>query len=138
MSLHPALLYEMLDAEIEVTQHRLLGKVAGIRRTRHFVQVPLRAANDQQVWLTLSGENYDADPFSVSVVDAEGPVGAELWPPSLFGGMHPVTGQPFVCVQGCAEYYSHPSHFRDRWDAVRPRLRLPNLLDHLLRRAGVP
>jgi hypothetical protein len=138
MTLHSALLFEMLDAEIEVTRQRLQGRVADIRRTWHVIQVPLRAANDQPVWLTLSGEKYDSDPFSVSVVDAEGRAGAELWPPSLLGGLHPVTGQPFVCVQGCAEYYTHPSHFRDRWDAVRSRLRLPDLLDHLLRRAGVP
>ena len=46
-------------------------------------------------------------------------------------------GRPFACVQGCAEYYTHTSHFQDRWDASRPRLRLADLLDHLLRRAGI-
>ena len=51
-------------------------------------------------------------------------------------GVHPVTGEPFACVRGTWEYYLHTSHHQERWDAHRPRLRLADLLDHLLRKAG--
>jgi len=54
----------------------------------------------------------------------------------LAAGVHPVTGEPFACVRGTWEYYLHTSHHQERWDAHRPRLRLADLLDHLLRKAG--
>ena len=53
-------------------------------------------------------------------------------------GLHPVLNRPFACIRGCAEYYCHPSHLQERWDTLRNTLRLADLLDHALRRAGRP
>lgn len=137
MSLHPTLLHQLLDAEIAVARQRLGQRVTGIHREGHVVRTPVPAPDGRQVWLSLSGLHYDAEPLSVFVADQDGSTAAGLWPPSLLAGVHPVLGRPFACVQGCAEYYTHTSHFQDRWDASRPRLRLADLLDHLLRRAGI-
>jgi len=137
VSLHPTLLHQLLDAEVAVARNRLGQRVTGIHRDGYVVRTPVRAPDRRQVWLSLSGLNYDAEPFSVFVADDEGATSADLWPTGLLAGVHPVTGQPFACVQGCAEYYIHTSHFQDRWDAVRPRIRLADLLDHLLVRAGI-
>jgi hypothetical protein len=136
VTLHPALLHELLDAEIAVAMQRLGSRVAGIRRDGHVVQTPVTAPDGRRAWLSLDGRHYDAEPFSVSMVDDGGSTGSEVWPPALLGGIHPVFRRPFVCVRGCAEYYTHPSHFQDRWDASRNQLRLADLLDHLLRKAG--
>ena len=52
--------------------------------------------------------------------------------------VHPVLGRHFVCIRDCAEYYAHPSHLQEQWDTVRNTLRLAELLDHALRKAGRP
>jgi hypothetical protein len=139
LSLHPVLLGELLDEELAVAAQRLGDRVAGIRRDGAVVRTPLTAPDGTRVWLSLDGTEFDADPFSVTVTDQDGSATVpNRWPASLLGGEHPVVRRLFVCVRGCAEYYSHPSHFQDRWDIVRPTLRLAELLDHLLRRAGRP
>ena len=43
----------------------------------------------------------------------------------------------FACVQGTYEYHAHPSHLEDDWARCRNVIRLPDLLDHLLRKAGL-
>lgn len=139
MSLHPRLLGELLEAELAVARARLGPRIDGIHREGHVIRTPLSAPNGSLVWLTLSGADYDAEPFSVTVTDEyDSIVPAEMWPTGLMHSVHPVLGRPFACVQGCAEFYIHPSHLQDRWDASRTCLRLAELLDHLLRRAGRP
>ncbi len=87
--------------------------------------------------LRLDGRGYDAEPFRLSVVDGDGvPLPGAVWPPGLHHSQHPVLEVPFACVQGTYEYHTHPGHVADSWDRHRHRLRLAQLLDHLLRRCG--
>jgi hypothetical protein len=90
--------------------------------------------------LALSGDNYNAEPLSLSVRDiANGAtLGQEGWPPSLSGGIHPVTNAPFCCIRGVAEYYIHPSHLQERWDQHRRALRVDVLVGHILDKMGAP
>ena len=32
---------------------------------------------------------------------------------------HPITGKPFICMQGSREYHTHNSHVRDLWEPLR-------------------
>ncbi len=135
--LHPVVLADLLDDEVAAAAERLKDRSAGLVHDGRFVRCPLLPAGDSLRWLRLDGRRYDGEPFRVAVC---GPGGASLpverWPQGLAAGVHPVTGEPFACVRGTWEYYLHPSHHQERWDAHRPRLRLADLLDHLLRKAG--
>jgi hypothetical protein len=62
----------------------------------------------------------------------------EAWTPGVPHSIHPVTGKPFVCLQGIAEYHSHPSHLTDSWDRYRHIYRIPQTVKALLNKAGVP
>jgi hypothetical protein len=81
---------------------------------------------------------FDAQPPSVAMVDPG--TGVELplerWTPGIPHGLHPVTGKPFVCIQGVAEYHSHPSHLGDSWDRYRHRYRIPQTAKRLLQKSG--
>jgi hypothetical protein len=91
--------------------------------------------------LALTGDNYNAEPLSLSVIDpvTREPLPEERWPEHLrFGSPHPVTGTPWSCTRGLAEYYVHFSHVQESWDADRVRRRLEVLLGHLLSKMGVP
>ena len=45
--------------------------------------------------------------------------------------------RPFACIQGTYEYHAHPSHLADKWSNYRNTIRLADLIDHLLRKAGL-
>lgn len=137
MTLHTRHLAELLAAEAAVARERLGDRVVGLTVDGTIVRTLVTGSDGSGLWLCLDGAGFDAEPFAVSIRTAEGaivPVG--LWPPTMGAVAHPVTGEPMVCIQGCAEYYTHISHLKERWDAVRPTLRLAELLDHLLRKAG--
>ncbi|WP_328442726.1 hypothetical protein [Amycolatopsis sp. NBC_00438] len=139
MTTHPALLTQLLDDEVEVARSRLGDRATGIERVSSTIRVPLSAPDGSPLLLVLDGSNFDAAPFGVTVTEPDGsPAPLERWPAGLGASMHPVLNRPFVCVRGCAEYYSHPSHLQESWDTVRNTLRLAELLDHLLRRGGKP
>lgn len=131
--LHPAVLIEMLNDEIAAAEDRLGGRAGPVERDGTDITVVL----SDVLALRLEGARYDAEPFRVAVITAEGePVPHEMWPQGLSLGVHPVLGRPFACVQGTYEYHSHPSHLADHWATYRHELRLADLLDHLLRKAG--
>jgi hypothetical protein len=89
------------------------------------------------VTLRLDGTDYDAEPLKVAIIDPRGAVAPpEAWPGTLCHSVHPILGRPFACVQGTYEYHCLPSHLSDSWDTYRGRLRLTELLDHLVRKAG--
>nr|BFE63686.1 hypothetical protein GCM10020063_082120 [Dactylosporangium thailandense] len=139
MTLHPALRAELLDDELGVARARLGDRVAGIERRDALICIPLTASDGSTVFLTLDGSGYDAEPFGLSITDPDGSVAAlPRWPGQLAHGMHSVLDRPFACIRGCAEYYAFPGHHQDRWDTVRATLRLAELLDHALRKAGCP
>ncbi len=135
--LHPVVLADLLDDEVAAAAERLGDRATGLVHDGRFVQCPLRPAGDFLRWLRLDGRRYDGEPFRIAVCGPDGaPLPAGGWPQGLAAGVHPVTDEPFACVRGTWEYYLHPSHHQERWDAHRPRLRLADLLDHLLRKAG--
>jgi hypothetical protein len=91
--------------------------------------------------LALTGDNYNAEPLSLGVLDPETgePLPEEGWPPRLrFGSPHPVTQRPWSCTRGLAEYYMHYSHVGESWDADRVARRLEVLVGHLLNKMDVP
>lgn len=135
--LHPLVLADLLEDEVAVASERLGHRAAGLRHDGRYVTCPLRPDGDGSRSLVLDGRSYDAEPFQVMVCGLDGlglPAGG--WPRGLVHSVHPVLGRPFACVRGTYEYHLFPGHHQDRWDAHRSRLRLADLLDHLLRRAG--
>lgn len=130
--LHPSVLVEMLSDEVAAAHDRLGERAATLRRVGTLV-----TADVGEDRLVLDGARYDAEPFRVSVADRSGqPVAHEGWPPGLSHGVHPVFNRPFACIQGTYEYHAHPSHLDDHWARYRAAIRLPDLLDHLLKKAG--
>lgn len=137
MTLHPAVAEELLDAEIAAAELRLGDRITGISREGTDVYCRVEGTNVGSVTIRLDGREFDAEPFRVAVVDENGNIAAhDRWPGALSLGPHPFLGRPFACVQGTYEYHAHPTHLTDRWDLYRNQLRLPQLLDHLLRKAG--
>ncbi|HUY48409.1 MAG TPA: hypothetical protein VMV92_22220 [Streptosporangiaceae bacterium] len=135
--LHPRVLADLLDDEVAVAVERLGNRAAGLTHDGRHVRCPLRPAGDSRQWLSLDGMRYDGEPFRVAVCGPDGtPLPAEAWPAGLVHSVHPVIGKPFACIRGTWEYYLHPTHHQERWDVHRSRLRLADLLDHLLRKAG--
>jgi hypothetical protein len=139
MTIHPALRAELLDDELDVVRTRLGERVMGIERIGSVIRLPMAAPDGGPVFLTLNGTGFDAEPFGLTLTESDSTITPlERWPSGLAPALHPVLNRPFACIRGCAEYYSHPSHLQERWDAVRNTLRLADLLDHALRKAGRP
>ncbi len=137
MTFHPKLLAELLEAEADMARQRLGGRVAHIEVNGPLVYVWLTPREDGGIAIRLDGTRYDAEPFRVAVVDAAGDkLSSKQWPGQLFHAIHPVLRRPFACIRGTYEYHCHPSHAADAWDAYRMRIRLGDVLDHLLRKAG--
>ena len=137
MSLHPLLLAEMLEDEVAVARTELGDRIADLAVIGDEVFCRLTDTNVGDATIRLDGREYDGEPFKVAVVDSHGVLAERAsWPGTLFYTVHPVLGRGFVCVRGTFEYHCHPSHLGDRWDTYRYTLRLPRLLDHLVRKAG--
>lgn len=135
--LHPLVLADLLGDEVAVASERLGGRAVGLRHDGRHVTCPLGPTGNAPRSLVLDGRWYDAEPFRVAVCGPDGlPLPADGWPPGLVHSVHPVLGRPFACVRGTYEYHLFPGHHHDRWDAYRSRLRLADLLDHLLCKAG--
>lgn len=135
--LHPQILNDLLDDELDAARTRLGSRVEGVRHDGRYVWCPLPEASGEPRFLRLDGAHYDTEPLRVAVCGGdEVQVGAEGWPAGLLHSVHPVLQQPFACVRGTWEYHMFPGHHQDRWDVHRARLRLADLLDHLLRKVG--
>lgn len=135
--LQSGLLAEMLDDEVDLAIRRLGDRAAGLAHNGRYITCPVSASDGTAAQLRLDASRYDGDPVRVDVCDQHGTtLPSELWPGSLFHSIHPVTNAPFVCIRGTFEYHIYPGHNTDRWDAVRPTLRIADVLDHLLRKAG--
>lgn len=137
MALHPAVLHELLDAEVQVARARLGSRAGDLHRSGTALVMTL--ARPDGIWtLRLDGSGYDAGPFDVALVDDDGAVlRIEDWIPGLAHSVHPVLGVPWICMSGTCAYYCYPGHHQDRWDAHRFQLRADSLLDSLLRKAGL-
>jgi hypothetical protein len=137
VTLHTGLLEEMLADEAEAARLRLGQRVKSIEVNGTDIYVNLLPSNVGEATIRFSGDRYDAEPFQVAVTTPAGEVAPnEGWPAGLSGGPHPILGRCFMCIRGTFEYHCHPSHLADSWAAHRLNLRLPQLLAHILKRAG--
>lgn len=135
------LLHRMLDEEIDLCRSTSAVSRPGVEIWRDGESVLVAFAVRERRWqFALDCADFDAEPPSVDMVDLETherlPI--EQWLPGVPHSLHPVTGRPFVCIQGTAEYHSHPSHTNDPWDRYRSIYRLPQTIGRLLDKAGVP
>ncbi|WP_424187702.1 hypothetical protein ACOBQX_07910 [Actinokineospora sp. G85] len=137
MALHPVVLADLLEVEVEQTRARLGDRAQDLRREGNYLLVTLRRPDG--TWTPrLDGSRYDAEPFDVALVDDEGEIlPADDWIPGFGLGTHPSLNVPWVCVSGTRGYYAHESHFAERWDAVRYVHRADSLLAHSLTKAGL-
>jgi hypothetical protein len=137
MTLHAILVAEMLAEEVQAAKVRLRERVSGVFADDTDIFCHLEDTNRGDCTIRLVGRSFDAEPFEVGVVDTNlSPLGADSWPGNLCAGVHPVLQRPFACVRGTYEYHTHPSHLNDPWDAIRFTWRLPQLLDHLVKKSG--
>jgi hypothetical protein len=137
MTLHPAVLADLLDIEVKQARAKLGERAHDLRREGSDLLVSLRR-RDGTWTLRLDGARYDAEPFDVALVDDSGIVlPLDKWIPGFAHGIHSSLNVPWVCVSGTRGYYSHESHFAERWDAVRYADRADTLLAHLMTKAGV-
>lgn len=132
MALHPTVLADLLDGEVELARAKLGDRASDLRREGHSLLMTL-ARPDGSWTLRLDGARYDAEPFDVALIDEDGEIlPSARWIPEIAHGIHPVLGVPWVCVSGTRGYYAHQSHYGERWDSVRYALRAYSLLGHLL------
>jgi len=128
--LHPDIVADILDAEIEVAATRLSDR-ARLRRDGTTVHAHLAGG----ATVRFDGAGYDSEPYAVTITDADGaPLPGGAWPAGLNHGQHPILDRPFICIRGTAEYHAHPSHLADAWDLYRGRITLADLLAHIVRR----
>lgn len=137
MSLHPALLVEMLADEVSVARVRLGDRIASIDVIGTDIVCTLEGTSVGKALLRFAAAAYDAEPMSFAVVTEAGEIAEQsMWPGQLFHSVHPSLERAMACVQGTYEYHSFPGHAADRWDAHRRTLRFPHLLDHIVTKAG--
>jgi hypothetical protein len=135
------LLHALIDAEIEVclSNASVCRPRVEVTRDAERVLVGFTAPTGRGVF-ALDCRDFDASPPSVDMLDPDTleSLPSERWTPGVPHSLHPSTGRPFVCLQGVAEYHSHPSHTNDPWDRYRTLYRLPQTIARLLDKAGVP
>jgi len=135
------LLEALLEQELQVCAEDESLSAARVRIWRHaaLVYVRFESGRDGKPGIfRLDCSNFDALPPSVAMVDEnmQTELNNEQWTAGVPHGIHPITGKPFVCLQGVAEYHNHPSHLDDSWDRYRNRYRLRQTIIGLLRKAG--
>ena len=132
---------KLLDSELAscLEDGQLQGEWIRIERKDTDVFAWFTKGRDGQPGMfRLDCSRFDASPPSVSMVDPSTAVELPLerWTPGVAHGIHPSTGKPFVCLQGTAEYHTHPSHLDDSWDKYRARFRLRQTIGRLFEKAG--
>lgn len=138
MTLHPAILAGMLEDEVTAARERLGGRISELTIVGSDVVCRVEGTNVGTALMRFVARDYDAEPLQFAVIAADGHIADPSgWPGTVaHGSIHPVVERPWSCTQGTYEYHSFPGHTADRWDAHRNTLRLPQLLDHLVRKAG--
>ena len=135
--LHPAVVAELLEQEAAVAREAHGRRFASLEVVGTDVVCHITGTDKGDVLLRLDGSRYDAEPLGVTVVSPDGVVApAQLWPGSLHHSDHPTLRRPWSCTRGCFEYHQFPGHSNEPWDVYRHEIRLVDLLDHLLRKAG--
>ena len=137
MTLHPIVLADLLDIEVEQARDLLGERAHDLRREGSDLLMTLRRPDG--TWtLRLDGSRYDAEPFDVALVDEHAEIlPLERWIPGFAHGIHSSLQVPWVCVDGTRAFYAHESHYADRWDTVRYVHRTSSLFAHLLKKVGL-
>lgn len=137
MALHPVVLHDLLDLEVQIARDRLGERAGDLRRVGNALLMTLDRPDG--CWtLQLDGSGYDAEPFDLALVDENGAVlPIEQWIPGLAHSVHPVLHVPWACISGTRGFYCYPGHHQERWDAARFQLRADSLLDTVLRKVGL-
>jgi|ERR1700681_1633008 len=135
------LLATVLEAELELCRTDPSLSLPGIAFELHGSKILARFSKGRDGKpgvFQLDCSEFDANPPSVAMIDFESwaELTLERWTPGVPHSIHPVTGRPFVCLQGIAEYHTHPSHVADSWDRYRKRFRIPQTVRRLLQKAG--
>lgn len=137
MTLHPELLGELLDREVQVARAALGGRAGDLHREGNHLLMTL-TREDGQWTLRLDGTQYDAQPYDLALVDADGNVlPLDEWIPGLGHSVHPILNRAWACISGTAAYYCYPGHHSDRWDAVRYQQGADSLLVTVLRKVNL-
>src|SRR2546422_271389 len=100
-----ALLTELLDEEVALCKEDELLCTNGVAVWRECSDVLVKFARGRDGkagCFRLGCAHFDAQPPTVAMVDVEigKELGLENWTPGVAHGVHPVTGRPFVCIQG--------------------------------------
>lgn len=137
MTLHPELLAESLDHEVQVAKNVLGVRAGDLHREGSYLLMTL--SRPDGTWtLRLDGTHYDAQPYDLALVDDGGTVlPSDQWIPGLSYGVHPVLHRAWVCISGTAAYYCYPGHHSDRWDAARYQQGADTLLTAVLRKVNL-
>ena len=137
MTLHPEVLAELLDLEVQAARAALGERAGDLRREGSTLLMPLTRPDG--TWtLRLDGANYSAEPYDLALVDDDGDVlPLEKWTPGLGYSVHPVLNRAWACISGTAAYYSYPGHHADRWDAARPDQSAATLLAGVLKKVNL-
>jgi hypothetical protein len=137
MTLHPELLGELLDLEVQVARAALGERAGDLHREGNYLLMTLKR-DDGQWTLRLDGTHFDAQPYDLALVDADGAVlPVEEWIPGLALNVHPILNRAWACISGTAAYYCYPGHHSDRWDATRYQQRADSLLAAVLRKVNL-
>jgi hypothetical protein len=137
MTLHPDVLSDLLDTELEQARAALGARAADLRREGSTLRMTITRSDG--AWnLRLDGSEFDTEPYDVALVDDNDQIlPFEQWLPGLAHSVHPVLGVPWICISGTRAYYYYPGHHTDRWVAGRYSLRADSLIRQILNRAGV-
>lgn len=137
MTLHPSVLADLLDVEVEQARSALGARAGDLHRDGPFLRMTITRPDG--TWtLQLDGTRFDAEPYDVALVDDGGQIlPFEQWIPGLAHSVHPVLDVPWFCSSGTRGYYIYPGHHLDRWNAGRYSLRADSLIRRVLDRAGV-
>lgn len=137
MTLHPRVLADLLDVEVEQARSALGDRAGDLHREGPLLRMTITRLDGTWI-LQLDGTRFDAEPYDVALVDAGGRVlPIDRWIPGLVHSVHPVLGVPWICISGTRAYYTYPGHHLDRWDANRYSLRADSLIRRVLDKAGV-
>ena len=78
MTLHPALLSDMLQDEVSAARVRLGSRTAGLELKGHNVICTLEGTNVGTALLRLDARDYDAEPMAFAVVQPDGTIAKEI------------------------------------------------------------
>jgi len=135
MTLHPAVVAEMLGAEADSVRQSLGGQVDEVELDG--TRVLIRPKSWSGRWMSLDGSEYDQRPLRLSVLDAERKP-TDDWPGKLRYGSepHPILGEPWACIRGTYQYHAYPGHAAEAWDQFRISIRMVRLVAHILKNAA--